>query len=181
MVELAGHSEGLNDIVWLHGHNNFVATASDDKTIKLWDIEKVLYKTLDIANNRFSFNITLQGISVSTLSGHQSFVFCLAIHPDENILLSGGEDETVKMWDIRCGSSHIYNVDAHAEPVTSVAFNPTGSEFVTSSYDGMLRVWSTANGSCLVTVVPQNVAAVYVNILCIILLHMYILSACSSL
>lgn len=59
MVELAGHSEGLNDIVWLHGHNNFVATASDDKTIKLWDIEKVLYKTLDIANVTGFLSISL--------------------------------------------------------------------------------------------------------------------------
>ena len=36
------HTEGLNDVVWLcNSDEGKVATASDDKTIKIWDVETV--------------------------------------------------------------------------------------------------------------------------------------------
>lgn len=34
------HSEGINDLEWLH-HPSYLATASDDKNILIWNIETV--------------------------------------------------------------------------------------------------------------------------------------------
>jgi WD40 repeat protein len=34
------HAEGLNDVEWFH-HSGYLATASDDKNIIIWDVETV--------------------------------------------------------------------------------------------------------------------------------------------
>lgn len=60
------------------------------------------------------------------MNGHLINVYCLANHPEENLLVSGSGDCTFKLWDIRRGSRCAYSVDAHAETVTSVSVHPSG-------------------------------------------------------
>ena len=44
------HALGLNDCAWIN--NNFVVTASDDETVRLWDLEYVsITKNFIIKNN----------------------------------------------------------------------------------------------------------------------------------
>lgn len=37
---LLGHTEGLSDIAW-SGDSKYLASASDDKTIRIWDVDHV--------------------------------------------------------------------------------------------------------------------------------------------
>jgi WD40 repeat protein len=57
-----------------------LASGSDDKTIKLWDVAS--------------------GREVRTLSGHTSWVRSVAFSPDGRLLASGSYDGTIKLWDI---------------------------------------------------------------------------------
>jgi WD40 repeat protein len=57
-----------------------LASGSDDKTIKLWEVAS--------------------GSLVRTLSGHTNDVRSVAFSPDGRLLASGSDDKTIKLWDI---------------------------------------------------------------------------------
>lgn len=46
-----------------------------------------------------------QGDLAKTLQGHTNFVFCVNFNPRSNLLVSGGYDETVRVWDVARGRS----------------------------------------------------------------------------
>lgn len=83
MRTLQGHREGLSDIAW-SSDSTFLASASDDATIRIWDVDR--------------------GVTVKTLEGHSSYVFCVNYNPHSNLLVSGAYDETIIIWDVSRGS-----------------------------------------------------------------------------
>ena len=50
----------------------------------------------------------------TTLSSHQGWVVCVNWSPvDENQLLSGSYDSTLKLWDVRSSKLPLYTISAH--------------------------------------------------------------------
>ena len=77
------------------------------------------------------------------------------------------------MWDVKTGKC-IRTLPAHSDPVSAVHFNRDGSLIVSSSYDGLWyihyhyyyyysigsfcsRIWDTASGQCLKTLVGESI------------------------
>jgi len=46
-------------------------------------------------------------------------------------------------------------ISAHSDPCTAVQFNRDGTLIVSCSYDGLIRIWNTATGECLKTLVDE--------------------------
>ena len=111
---LSGHAAGVSDCSWSAG-SDYLATASDDKTLGLWELASCE--------------------RVRSYVGHSAYVFCVAFNPASNLLASGSFDETVRLWEARSGKC-IAVLPAHSDPVTSVAFTHDGTLLVSASYDG---------------------------------------------
>jgi WD40 repeat protein len=67
-----------------------------------------------------------------------------ALSPDGKYALTGGLDNTARLWDAQAGKQ--LAVLRHAAPVEAVAFSPKGGRAVTGSWDQTARLWDTANG-----------------------------------
>jgi COMPASS component SWD3 len=133
LTSLVGHSRGINDVTW-SPQAPYVATASDDKSLRLWDAHT--------------------GEALVEFRGHSNFVFCCKFNPQSNLLVSGSFDETVKLWDVRSGDC-VCTLPAHSDPVTGVDLNRDGTCIVSGSHDGLIRIWDTATGECLKTIYAQ--------------------------
>jgi WD40 repeat protein len=116
----------------------------------LADLAKEIY---DIDNNK-KVDSTLQSTVIPSnetksivLEGHEGEVFCVAVTPDGKKIVSGSEDETMKVWDVesfRClatlkNFSDVYGIDV----------TPNGKMVVGGLLDKTLRVWDLETGKLL--------------------------------
>ncbi|CAL1268231.1 unnamed protein product [Larinioides sclopetarius] len=111
--------QGISDIAW-SSDSHYIVSASDDKTLKLWDVRTER--------------------CTRTYKGHKKYVFCTAFNPKSNLILSGSDDETAKLWDVRAGKC-IKTLACHGDRVTAVGFDISSHYLMTSSLDGFCHVY----------------------------------------
>ena len=63
---------------------------------------------------------------VRVLEGHTSYRHCIAFSPDGGELVSGFDDNTVRVWDVQTGAL-LQVIKGHHERVTSVTYSPDGT------------------------------------------------------
>jgi len=77
--------------------------------------------------------------------GHLGSVYAVAFSPDGQRVLSGGADQTLRLWDVRTGKE-IRRIDTGVGRIWAVAFAPRGRYAVTGSFDGSVRLWDLDRG-----------------------------------
>jgi WD40 repeat protein len=65
---------------------------------------------------------------------------CLAFAPGGGQMVSGADDNTVRLWDSRSGAL-LRVFKGHSGPINSVAFRPGGREVASAGEDGLIKVW----------------------------------------
>jgi WD40 repeat protein len=105
-----------------------LATASDDRTVGLWDGDGKL----------------LRKLSDTTRANGMAF------SPDGSLLLTAGTSNTVDLWEVATGKKR-YSVPGHGNygGLRVLAFSPDGSEFYSFGDDFYFRRWRTANGKAV--------------------------------
>jgi WD40 repeat protein len=66
-----------------------------------------------------------------------------AFHPKKNVLLTGGRDGEICLWNSKKEYSPILNFTAHKANVYAIAFHPKRHVFVTGSRDKEIKVWDS--------------------------------------
>ncbi len=127
---LKGHTKDITSIVYA-SDGNTIATASKDRTIKLWN--------------------TNTGENMNNIKGHTSDVTAISFSPDNSMLASGSDDGTSRIWNAETGQQ-IHKLNMPSKPlnykdvVYSVAFSRDNRMLVSLTYDGTLRLWDTKSG-----------------------------------
>jgi len=105
---------------------NMLASASLDKTVKIWSL----------ATGKSKANFSL--------IGHEAGVNCVDFsHEHEKMhLVSAGDDGQVKVWDYQTKACLYTFANAHIENVTAVAFHPDIPIIFSCGEDEVVNVWN---------------------------------------
>ncbi|KAG4131830.1 hypothetical protein ERO13_D09G239000v2 [Gossypium hirsutum] len=125
-LTLTGHIEQIRG----YSKHTYMFSAGDDKQVKCWDLE--------------------QNKVIRSYHGYLSGVYCLALHPTIDILLTGGRDSVCRVWDIRA-KMQIFALSGHDNTVCSVFTRPTDPEVVTGSHDTTIKFWDLRYGKTMST------------------------------
>ncbi|EDO18132.1 hypothetical protein Kpol_1031p36 [Vanderwaltozyma polyspora DSM 70294] len=125
-----------------------------DHTVNVWDLTRK--------------------VKVAEMSGHLATIQCMQLGSHYNMLITGGKDAMLKIWDINLATqlyqedqssiesdynSCIHTFDSHSGGITALSFDSV--HLVSASQDKTIRQWDLVNGKCIQTidlssVVKQN-------------------------
>lgn len=85
---------------------------------------------------------------------HDGPVRALAVTPDGTRLVSGGDDRTVRIWDLASGRLE-RTLEGHTDPVRAVAVSPDGRRVLSGGAYDEVRVWDLRSGKFVHTIASQ--------------------------
>lgn len=128
-----------------------LASCSHDSLIRLWDVQNIDFEQSNPANlAEASDSSHLSGTCLKTLRGHFSRVWTIAFSPDGQMLASGSDDQTIRLWNAHDGTC-LTVLQGHTGGVTSVRFSPNGQILASASEESSIRLWSVDRGTYLKT------------------------------
>ncbi|KAG2244553.1 hypothetical protein Bca52824_093599 [Brassica carinata] len=161
ILSLYGHSSGI-DSVTFDASEVLVAAGAASGTIKLWDLEEAKRNCQDshwpqielhiggfspfgefFAPGSLDTNLKIWDLrkrSHPYLQGPHSGSQCTQIHPDGRWVVSGGEDNIVKVWDLTAGKL-LTEFKCHEGQIQSLDFHPHEFLLATGSADRTVKFW----------------------------------------
>lgn len=160
-----GHAESIGAVAFAQkvsedGHARFLFTASQDRTIKMWDL------TL-LSASPSSSSSPIRPRSMATLRAHEKDINSLDIAPNDKFLVSGSQDKLVKLYAIdfnppknvsasggagggaEGGFKLLGTCAGHRRGVWTVRFSRNDKVVASGSADRTVKLWSLDDFTCL--------------------------------
>lgn len=94
-------------------------------------------------------------------NAHRQGVSVLRLFPNSgHLMLTGGMDKSVKLWELYNERRLIRSYFGHREAIKDLAFNNDGAQFLTASYDKYIKLWDTETGQCPAQFTNKHIANV---------------------
>jgi WD40 repeat protein len=170
---LQGHSARILSVNF-SPDGQIIASASDDSTIKLWQRDGTLVKTLQghsLGVNSISFSPDGQMLAsastdktiklwrldgtelLHTFTGHTDWVLSVSFSPDGQMIASASDDKTIKLWHLN--GTLIQTLFGHSARARSVSFSPDGQIIASASDDRTVKLWHL-NGTLIQTILGHS-------------------------
>jgi WD40 repeat protein len=94
------------------------------------------------ANAEFSLKIVnpLDRTQDRELPLAKSEYMAVAFHPNSKHLITGQQDGTIRIWDVRT-RGELGQIGTHTQPMRGLAFSPDGRYLASVSVDGEIKLW----------------------------------------
>lgn len=124
VIEDSGHVSTINDLIVVDA--NHILTASSDKTIKLWDINK---------------SRVIRSFLGQMGAGHYGDITAIALDPNRKFLLSASNiDGNIRVYDFQTGDL-LTILTHHHGVINDLSFSPDGHYLISSSQDRTAIIW----------------------------------------
>lgn len=129
LAAIPAHDKDIN-AVCISPNDQLVASASQDKTIKLWRMPDLT--------------------PVMVLRGHRRGIWSIAFSPVDQAIASASGDKTIKLWNIKDGSC-LRTFEGHVASVLKVQFLSAGTQLLSAGADGLVKLWNVRTAECIAT------------------------------
>ncbi|CAA2961255.1 WD repeat-containing 48 [Olea europaea subsp. europaea] len=174
---LRQHSDYVTCLAAAENNSNIVASGGLGGEVFIWDLEAAhapVSKSNDAAeddgaasvnglgssltntsmrpigsSNNISLHATQsQGYTPISAKGHKESVYALATNNQGTILVSGGTEKVVRVWDPRTGSKNM-KLRGHTDNIRTLLLDSSGRFCLSGSSDSMIRLWDLGQQRCV--------------------------------